>query len=133
MAEFSFETSIPVRFQDLDVVGHVNNAVYATYLEEARTEYIEDVFGVDPEQSGVVIAHLEIDYRQPVTEDTEVTVALRTREPGTSSIPMDYEIRTADGVAATAETVMVTIDYDTGETQPMPEVWRERLAAFEDW
>jgi acyl-CoA thioester hydrolase len=91
------------------------------------------VFGVDPEQSGVVIAHLEIDYRQPVTEDTEVTVALRTREPGTSSIPMDYEIRTADGVAATAETVMVTIDYDTGETQPMPEVWRERLAAFEDW
>jgi acyl-CoA thioester hydrolase len=133
MAEFSFETSIPVRFQDLDVVGHVNNAVYATYLEEARTEYIEEVFGVDPEQSGVVIAHLEIDYRQPVTEDTEVTVALRTREPGTSSIPMDYEIRTADGVAATAETVMVTIDYDTGETQPMPEVWRERLAAFEDW
>lgn len=133
MTEFNFETSVPVRFQDLDVVGHVNNAVYATYLEEARTEYIEEVFEIDPEDSGVVIAHLEIEYRQPVTEDTEVTVALRTRKPGTSSIPMDYEIRTDDGVAATAETVMVTIDYDTGETQPMPDVWRERLAVFEGW
>jgi len=133
MSDFSFETTVPVRFQDLDVVGHVNNAVYATYLEEARSEYIEEVFEVDPAESGVVIAHLEIDYRQPVQEDTEVTVALRTNEPGTSSIPMDYEIRTEDSVAATAETVMVTIDYETGETQPMPEVWRERLAAFEDW
>lgn len=133
MTEFNFETTIPVRFQDLDVVGHVNNAVYATYLEEARSEYIEEVFEVDPAESGVVIAHLEIDYSQPVQEDTEVTVALRTTEPGTSSIPMEYEIRTKEGVAATAETVMVTIDYDTGETQPMPETWRERLAAFEDW
>jgi acyl-CoA thioester hydrolase len=133
MSDFSFETTVPVRFQDLDVVGHVNNAVYGTYLEEARSEYIEEVFEVDPAESGVVIAHLEIDYRQPVQEDTEVTVALRTNEPGTSSIPMDYEIRTEDGVAATAETVMVTIDYDTGETQPIPDSWRKRLAAFEEW
>jgi acyl-CoA thioester hydrolase len=131
MAEFSYTQDVPVRFQDLDAVGHVNNAVYATYLEEVRISYTEEVLEVQTDESGLVIAHLELDYRRPITEDDQVTVALRTGELGTSSIPMEYEIRAGDDVVATAETVMVTIDYDTGETRPMPEEWRERIRAYE--
>jgi acyl-CoA thioester hydrolase len=131
MAEFSYAQDVPVRFQDLDAVGHVNNAVYATYLEEVRISYTEEVLEVQTDESGLVIAHLELDYRRPITEDDQVTVALRTGELGTSSIPMEYEIRAGDDVVATAETVMVTIDYDTGETRPMPEEWRERIRAYE--
>lgn len=131
MAEFSYTQDVPVRFQDLDAVGHVNNAVYATYLEEVRISYTEEVLGVQTDESGLVIAHLELDYRRPITEDDQVTVALRTGELGTSSIPMEYEIRVGDDVVATAETVMVTIDYETGETRPMPEEWRERIREYE--
>lgn len=131
MEEFSYEQDVPVRFQDLDAVGHVNNAVYVTYLEEARIGYMEEVLGVQAEDSGAVIAHLEVDYRRPVRKDGYVTVALRTPELGTSSIPMEYEIRTGEDVVATAETVMVTTDYDTGETRPIPDSWRERIEAYE--
>ncbi len=131
MDEFSYEQEVQVRFQDLDAVGHVNNAVYATYLEEARIGYLKEVFEVDTQELGAVIAHLEIDYRQPVTDDTYVTVAVRTLEPGNSSVPMEYEIRTDGEVVATAETVMVAIDYETGETRRLPDEWRERLAEYE--
>lgn len=130
MTEFNYETEVPIRFQDLDAVGHVNNAVYATYLEEARADYLNEVLDIEAEESGAVIAHLEIDYRRPVRDEGHVTVAVRTLEPGTSSIPMEYEIRVGDEVAATAETVMVTIDYETGETRPIPEIWREQVEEF---
>lgn len=129
MSEFDYETEIPVRFQDLDVAGHVNNAVYVTYLEQARVDYMREVADVDATEVGVVVAHLEVDYRRPVRNERHVTVALRTLEPGTSSIPMEYEIRAGSEVVATAKTVMVTVDDETGEPQPMPESWRERIEA----
>lgn len=131
MNEFSYEMAVPVRFRDLDAVGHVNNAVYATYLEEARTAYIADVLDITTSDSGLVIAHLEIDYRHPIRADESVTVALRTGELGETSIPMEYEIRDGETLAATAETVMVTTDYETGETRPIPQEWRERIGAHE--
>lgn len=131
MGEFSYEQEVQVRFQDLDAVGHVNNAVYATYLEEARIGYLKEVFDVDTQELGAVIANLEIDFRRPVTDDTQVTVAVRALEPGNSSVPMEYEIRVDGAVVATAETVMVAIDYETGETRRLPDAWRERLAEYE--
>lgn len=132
MPNFNYETNVSVRFQDLDVAGHVNNAVYVTYLEEARVDYLREVLGVDGvEELSAVVAHTEIDYQKPVRDDSQVTIALRTRELGTSSIPMEYEVRAGDEVVATAETVMVTVDYGTGETRPMPDAWREQIEAFE--
>ncbi|MFC7071789.1 acyl-CoA thioesterase [Halovenus rubra] len=132
MADFNYETDVEVRFQDLDIAGHVNNAVYVTYLEEARVGYLGDVLGVtEPEAVNAVIANLEIDYHRPVRDDTHVTVALRTLEPGEASIPMEYEIRADGAVAATAETVMVTVDFETGETQPLPDSWRDRIEEYE--
>lgn len=125
-----FTTEIPVRFRDLDPENHVNNAVYGTYIEQARLTYLEDVL-VDPDASRVVLAHLSIDYRRPVTlSDESVAVTVRTTELGTSSIPMEFELETVDGVAATGESVMVTVDED-GDPRPMPETWRDRITAFE--
>lgn len=131
MGEFNYESEVPVRFQDRDVAGHVNNAVYVTYLEEARVDYLAEVLDVGPEEVSAVVARLEIDYRRPVRDADHVTVAVRALEPGTSSVPMAYEIRVGDEVVATAETVMVTVDDETGETSSIPERWREQVAAFE--
>lgn len=131
MAEFNYETEVSVRFQDLDIAGHVNNAVYVTYLEEARVDYLADVLDVGGDELSAVVARLEIDYRRPIRDLDDVTVAVRTLEPGTSSVPMEYEIRAGNAVVASAETVMVTVDDGTGETRPVPDRWREQVRAFE--
>lgn len=126
-----FTTEIPVRYRDLDPEGHVNNAVYGTYIEQARTAYIDTVFDTSVEECDVVIAHLSIDYRQPVVlSDESVAVTVRADDPGRSSIPMEYELRTTNGVAATGESVMVTVD-ESGDPRSIPEDWRDRITSYE--
>lgn len=130
MSEYSFSTEIEVRFRDVDAVGHVNNAVYGTYVEQARIEYLRELFGESLVDGGSVLAHFEIDYERPVELGTEtVTVAMRTTNVGTTSIAMEYELRAEDEVAATAETVLVTTDGDG--PKPVPEEWRSAIEDFE--
>lgn len=130
MSEYAFETEIEVRFSDVDVAGHVNNAVYGTYVEQARIEYLRELFGEGLAEERTVLAHFEIDYERPVDLGTEtVTVAVRTTNVGSTSVAMEYEIRTVDGVAATAEAVLVTVDGD--EPTPVPEAWRTAIESFE--
>ncbi|WP_433623867.1 acyl-CoA thioesterase [Halomicrococcus sp. NG-SE-24] len=131
MDDFEYATEIEVRYRDLDTMGHVNNAVYATFLEQARMDYFRDVVGAELEDVGGVIAHLEIDYRQAVTLDDDVIVAVRVPELGESSIPMEYEIRADGEVAATAEVVQVAVDPETRESRALPELWRDRISTYE--
>ncbi|RBI64055.1 acyl-CoA thioesterase [halophilic archaeon] len=131
MDDFEYATEIEVRYRDLDTMGHVNNAVYATFLEQARMDYFRDVVGAELEDVGGVIAHLEIDYRQAVTLDDDVTVAVRVPELGESSIPMEYEIRANGEVAATAEVVQVAVDSETRESRSLPDIWRDRISTYE--
>ncbi|ARS91660.1 acyl-CoA thioesterase [Natrarchaeobaculum aegyptiacum] len=126
--EFTYDIS--VRFRDLDPLNHVNHAVYATYLEAARTTYLDEVLGIAAENLSFVIANLEIDYVRPILADHEPTVALRVERLGTSSIVMSYEIRVDDDVAATAETTLVHIDPDSGTSAPLPEEARDAIRAY---
>ena len=131
MTEFDFEVEIDVRFRDIDAMGHVNNAVYATYLEQARVRYIEEVLGEPLLETGAVIADLQIDFERPIDWGEAVTVAVRAEEPRTASIPMTYEVRADGEVAARAETTLVVFDREAGESTPMPEEWRERIRDHE--
>lgn len=131
MTEFSFTTDIQIRYRDLDTQRHVNNAVYGTYLEQARATYIEHVLGEELDQCQVVLASISIDFLAPVTlADESVAIALRVPDLGTSSVPMEYEIRTGEGIAARAESVMVAVD-ETGDSHPIPDEWREQIMAYE--
>jgi acyl-CoA thioester hydrolase len=133
MVEDAFTVSVPVRFRDLDPMGHVNNAVYATYLEHARARYFRDVIGESLPTADTVLVHLSIDYRAPIDLDDEsVTVALWIPRLGESSIPMEYEVRAGDRVAATAETVQVAFDRDAAESKPIPPAWRDAIEADMD-
>ena len=70
----AYTVDIDVRFRDIDALGHVNNAVYATYIEQARTRYFRDVLDVDISQSSNVLASLSIDFRRPIElTDDDVT------------------------------------------------------------
>ncbi|MES3518297.1 MAG: thioesterase family protein [Natronomonas sp.] len=115
---------VPIRFRDLDPMGHVNNAVYASYLEQARALLYEEQLGIDLSTADTVLASLEIDYRAPIELDDDVTVGVSIGDLGRSSIPMDYEIHTAETLAATGHTVQVVIDRETGDAVPVPESWR---------
>jgi acyl-CoA thioester hydrolase len=131
MPEFNYEISIDVRYRDIDAMGHVNNAVYATYLEQARVRYVEDVVEEPLMETGGVVADLHIDFERPIDWGQSVTVAVAAGELGTTSIPLEYEVRADGELAATGETLMVTFDPQAGEPRPIPDDWRERIDAHE--
>lgn len=130
-----FETTATVRYGDLDTYGHVNNAVYATLLEEARIDYFETVLEAGEEVSGLegslgtVVADLQLSFEAPLRRSGAVTVVVRVPELGESSMLFTYEIRDGDRTVATGETTLVVIDRETGESKPIPAAWRERIEA----
>ena len=135
---FEYTTEVEVRYTDIDTYGHVNNATYATYFEEARIDYLHDV--VDSGEAllsggesgtGIVIANLEVDFVQPVHITDSVTAAVRVPRLGEKSFPFEYEVRTGDGVAATGETTVVTYDRDAESSRSIPEDWRDAIAQVE--
>jgi len=128
----AFEHEVSVRYADLDTYGHVNNAVYGTYCEEARVAYAAAVLGVGSvDEFPAVVASLDMDFRASVTEPTSVTVRVWTTHVGESSVTMRYEVEQNGQLAVEAETTLVAIDAETRETRPIPEEWREQLLAYE--
>jgi acyl-CoA thioester hydrolase len=132
MDDSGHTTDVELRYRDLDTMGHVNNAVYATFIEQARLDFFETVAGVPLDEAGGVIAHLEIDYERPITLDQDVAVTTSIADLGDSSISMDHEILADGEVAATANVVQITVDPETGETISIPSEWRDRIATHRD-
>ena len=114
-------------------MGHVNHAVYFTYLEQCRLTFWREVAGGPSPHTRVIIARAECDYRAPAHFGDDLEVRLRVGAIGRSSFTLEYEIVHAAGdrQVATGKTVMVSYDYDTRRSVPLPEVTRsllERLA-----
>lgn len=131
MTEYRFTTEIDVHYRDLDAEGHVNNAVYATYLEHARMRYIDRVIDDHLGRGEAAIAHVSIDYGRSITLGQDVEVGVRTTDIGDSSVRTTYEVRADGRVAATAEAVLVVLDPETGEPRSIPEAWRSAIDAYE--
>lgn len=114
------EKRVEIRWRDVDAYRHVNNAVYATYLEECRDELLEAVLGSDAVWD-FVLARVAIDYRRELRqEDDAVLVRCRLVRVGTSSITLAEEIRTAAGeLSAQAEAVVVARNPETGRSRPL--------------
>lgn len=121
---------IEIRWRDMDAFKHVNNAVYATYLEECRDELVENVLADVGDGWDFVLARVAIDYRRELTQDDGVVVATcAVARIGTSSVTLSEEIRTLAGELATeAEAVLVARDRGTGRSRPLTDAERR---AFE--
>jgi acyl-CoA thioester hydrolase len=128
---------VRVRFRDCDPLGHVNNAVYLTYLEDARlTLWRAQIGGVarTDEQGrrgeGFILARAEVDFRAQVRYGDELEVRLALASFGRTSATYDYEIVDvqSDRVAATARTVQVWFDYDTQKPVPLSDETRLKLS-----
>jgi len=122
----SFVHHETVRFRDLDALGHVNNAVFATYLEQARIAFLSPN-GAQVED--MILARLEIDFRSPAGLGDTIEIAVTPTRIGTKSFDLEYVVRAADRVLAEAKTVLVAYDYATARSVELPDEWKERLAA----
>ena len=125
-----FEYELEVLFRDCDPLGHVNNAVYLTYLEAARFAWWRNTFGAQGlKEHGFIVARVEIDYRKAALPGDRLLVRLRVEDIGRSSFKVGYEIlnaRTRELVAE-AKSVQVAYDYSQGQTVPLSETLRARL------
>lgn len=119
-----------VRFRDLDAMGHVNNAVFLTYIESARVAFLQHLGAAATlEDMSIIVARIEIDFRAPVGFGDEVEVSVHASRFGDKSFDLDYELRVDSEVVAQAKSVLVSYDYGKGEAVELPAEWREKLAA----
>ena len=119
-----FEHRVRVRWRDTDAFGHVNHAVFLTYLEEGRDAFYTQALGSDPHY---VVARLEVDLRAEVRyPDQQVTVRIQAERLGTTSLITRETILTSSGEVA-AEARVVTVRWDPGRRQSVPFSVTERL------
>jgi acyl-CoA thioester hydrolase len=124
-----FEHQVSVRWRDMDALGHVNHAVFLTYLEEGRDALYVRALGRDPHY---VVARVEIDMRAEVRyTDRQLRVRIEVERVGTTSLTTRETILTPEGVTA-AEARVVTVLWDAGARKPMAFAAdeRARLAAY---
>ena len=118
-----------VRFRDLDPMGHVNNAVFLTYLEQARVALFADAGAATGLQDmNMIVARVEIDFKAPVRLGDEVEVAVHASRFGTKSFDLEYELRVEGELVAQAKSVQVAYDYSRREPVTVPDEWRDKLS-----
>jgi acyl-CoA thioester hydrolase len=122
---------IPIRWGDMDAMGHVNNTVYFRYMEQTRIEWYYEFagkVGAEPYAAhGPVVVNASCTYLEPLVYPGEVEVKMFLGEPGRTSVGSHYEIsmkakKYADGAAK-----MVWIDVRTGRSMPLPQLLRVLL------
>jgi acyl-CoA thioester hydrolase len=137
MSEFRFYHPIEVRYGDLDPQGHVNNAKYLTYFEQARIAYWIKMGFFTKDQSfmelGVILADVRITYFAPVYFGQKVKVGVHVIRLGNKSMTWEQNVVDAetDKELAKGEVIIVAYDYKEEKTIPIPNEWREKITEFE--
>lgn len=136
MSDFRFFYPVQIRYADLDAQWHVNNARFLTILEQARLAYVRQLGLWDGKSFldlGLIIADIHITYKAPIELEDEIQVALKVSRIGKKSMTMENEIRDRKNgsLKALAEIIMVTYDFHSKTTIPVPENWRKKITEFE--
>ncbi len=124
---------LEVRFRDCDPMGHTNNAVYLTYLEQARFAHWRSLWGFGTPQlphglPGVILARVECDYKRPTKYGDVIEIRLTVADIGRTSFRYEYEIVDEEGrTVVTAKTVQVMYDYTAERPVPIPDQIRTLL------
>ncbi len=139
MKEITFQHSIPVqiRFNDIDLMGHVNNATIQEYFDLGRMHYLHDTFGGDLFKGNqvLIIASINTDFINQLllTEAVEVKTAIV--KIGTKSLNMIQQLvdKNTNELKAVCKSVMVAIDKHLHQSVEMPDIWKEQIASMEKW
>ena len=134
---FRHSSKVEIRFVDVDAFGHVNNAHYLTYFEQARVLYFNEVVGwqYDWSRHGIILARAEINYVMPVLFRDDVRIYTRCSRLGTKSFDMEYRLMKIENeketLLADGVTVMVAFDYEKHKSIELPVEWRDAVDKFE--
>ena len=133
-SKYRLSIEVPVRFRDTDGMGHVNNAVYLTYLEVARERYWREVFGlVDYRRVDIILARVEIDFVSPSEVGETVVIGIRASVLGRKSFDFLYEgwAKGDRRLVASARSVQVLFDYEKGVSKELTAEFRRLILGFE--
>lgn len=136
LIQFKYKISIPIRFSDMDMFGHANNAVYLTYFEQARSNYWKDIIQWDWKTTGIIFAKAEVDYLKPILLDDEIYAYVRTTRLGKSSFDIEYllvaENDKTQVLKTIGKTTQVAIDYQINKSVPIPEKQRYNMVTYDN-
>jgi acyl-CoA thioester hydrolase len=130
-------SNLEIRFSDIDQLKHVNNAVYLSYMEQARINYFKAVLDKDVKWSekGIILAKAEINYLIPLFLEDKVVVETRINRIGTKSFDIEYLIYKQKDedliLCAKGLTIMVTYDFVKEASINVPQNWVEKIKRFE--
>jgi len=130
LSGYGFVFPIEVRFRDMDALGHVNNAVFLTYLESARIAYWLELSGrTTLAGMDMILARVEIDYRSPGAYRERLDVGARIAAVGRSSVTMELRIveHETQRVLADSRNVLVYYDHAANRSLPIPDELRRKL------
>jgi acyl-CoA thioester hydrolase len=135
--QYKHKIPIQIRFNDVDRVNHVNNALYHTYIELGRVHYLNEVLKreVDWNEKGFVLARTEIDYKIPIYLRDEVFCFTKMTALGNKSLTIQSSIaKIVNGAlaeCAVAKGTLVAMDYSVNKSIEVPAAWRELFEMFE--
>jgi len=125
-----------VRWDDIDAFGHVNNAKYLTYVQEARVEMLwraRTDIGLEPMLSDMVVAHAEVDFLIPIYEGAiDIDCIIWIGKIGGASFDMFYELKSPAGLHARLKTVQVAVDVATKKSRRLSDSEREHLLQYQE-
>lgn len=133
-ADFSHVLTIPTRWSDLDMLGHVNNTRFFTFDEDARLSYFEPLMNSDPgfwKEQGLILAHIECDFVAQLHHPAQLSVGLRVAKLGGSSLNTLAAIYNGDKLVAVTRGVIVWFDYIHQKPKKIPESVRQWIRARE--
>lgn len=138
---FPYEAEIEVAFRDIDAFGHVNNAVFFSYMEYARVKYLIKLFAGTPLHSEglldipLILVEATCTYRSPALLGETLTLGLGLSRFGTTSFDLVYRlIGHDDRLVATGKTIQVMYDYATGRPFAIPDEVKRKVLQFQgDW
>lgn len=129
--DFKYRVKIPIRFADIDAFGHVNNAIYLTYFEIARSSYWDEIIEWNWDELGIIIRQSLVDYLKPIHLNDEIYAYVKTSRIGNSSFDLDYIlvkiIDDREEICTSGQTICVTFDYKSKLSVPIPEKQRNKM------
>lgn len=134
-ADFNFFTSVPTRWGDADMLGHINNVIFVRYLESGRLDYLDRVLGLkfkQPLGQGILIADMQVSYLSQVHHPTNLVVATRVSRVGNTSFDVLAKIYDEQGdVVVSSKAVCVWYNFALNQKQSVPLAAREAVFDLE--
>ena len=123
------KTKIQIRFNDVDLAGHVHNGIYLYYFEQGRMDYFNKYLGKDWDWTNysLILAKNEVNYLQPIYLDDEIVVETSLEKIGNKSVVLLYKIYRGDVICTEGKSILVCYDYNKNESIIAPDIWRKTL------